>query len=167
MPITEDNPPQEGAQETQRSNFDTARQLLHEEHQIESFLQREGGEQSESNKSLQQKSKPPLNRLKQKLQKGAPDAPGPIELANLDEEGGQKTAALNLVKIEVKGDATTKSSAGASKPGSSVQDPQLTTNILSLLVPAKSGPNKDSRKKQHYGHHHDGLNNSTSTMNLD
>ena len=49
----EENSPREDALETQRSNFDTARQLLHEEHQIESFLQREGGEQSESNKSLQ------------------------------------------------------------------------------------------------------------------
>ena len=90
--------------------------------------------------------------MKQKLQKDAPDAPGPIELANLDEEGGQKTAALNLVKIEVKGDASAKSPAGAPKPGSNVQDPQAL--------------NKDSRKKPHYGPH-DGLNNSTSTMNLD
>jgi hypothetical protein len=88
--------------------------------------------------------------LKQKLQKDAPDAPGPIELANLGEEEGQKTAALNLVKIEVKGDANAKSPAGTPKPGSSIQDPQA--------------PSKDSRKRSHSGHH-DGLNNSTSTMN--
>ena len=41
---SEDDSPYESAQETQRSNFDTARQLLHEEHHIELSLQREGGE---------------------------------------------------------------------------------------------------------------------------
>lgn len=90
--------------------------------------------------------------MKQKLQKGAPDTPGLIELTNLAEEGEQQAAALNLVEVEVKGDSTTKSSAGAPKPASS---------LLDLLA-----PNKDNKKKHHYGHH-EGLNNSTSTTNLD
>ena len=30
--------------------------------------------------------------------------PGTVELSNLDDDSGQKAAALNLVRIEVKGD---------------------------------------------------------------